>query len=173
MRYKKLRQHRQRRLAVGTAEWSRCNIRRRAKQGNSASLRDSFGMRTCVCFANQSEFEYLLSKQKMRGDASHFCFDGRGDKIRTCDFYVPNVALYQAEPHLVIKFFFAPRALPVVTKPLSSSLSTRQSASHCHSFLFASSATGGAHKRPQAEPHLVIKFFFAPRALPVVTKPLS
>ena len=25
--------------------------------------------------------------------------DGRGDKIRTCDFYVPNVALYQAEPH--------------------------------------------------------------------------
>ena len=26
--------------------------------------------------------------------------DGRGDKIRTCDFYVPNVALYQAEPHL-------------------------------------------------------------------------
>ena len=25
---------------------------------------------------------------------------GRGDKIRTCDFYVPNVALYQAEPHL-------------------------------------------------------------------------
>ena len=36
----------------------------------------------------------------MRGVASHFCFDGRGDKIRTCDFYVPNVALYQAEPHL-------------------------------------------------------------------------
>ena len=29
---------------------------------------------------------------------------GRGDKIRTCDFYVPNVALYQAEPHLDIKF---------------------------------------------------------------------
>ena len=26
--------------------------------------------------------------------------NGRGDKIRTCDFYVPNVALYQAEPHL-------------------------------------------------------------------------
>ena len=31
---------------------------------------------------------------------------GRGDKIRTCDFYVPNVALYQAEPHLVINLFF-------------------------------------------------------------------
>ena len=29
---------------------------------------------------------------------------GRGDKIRTCDFYVPNVALYQAEPHLDIAF---------------------------------------------------------------------
>ena len=26
---------------------SRCNIRRRAKQGNYASLRDTFGMRTC------------------------------------------------------------------------------------------------------------------------------
>ena len=24
---------------------------------------------------------------------------GRGDRIRTCDFYVPNVALYQAELH--------------------------------------------------------------------------
>ena len=35
---------------------------------------------------------------------------------------VPNVALYQAEPHLVIELFLAPRALPVVTKPLSSLL---------------------------------------------------
>jgi hypothetical protein len=26
---------------------------------------------------------------------------GRGDRIRTCDFYVPNVALYQAELHPV------------------------------------------------------------------------
>lgn len=26
---------------------------------------------------------------------------GRGDKIRTCDPYVPNVVLYQTEPHLV------------------------------------------------------------------------
>ena len=25
---------------------------------------------------------------------------GRGDKIRTCGLYVPNVALYQTEPHL-------------------------------------------------------------------------
>ena len=24
---------------------------------------------------------------------------GRGDRIRTCDFYVPNVALYQTELH--------------------------------------------------------------------------
>ena len=39
-----------------------------------------------------------------------------------CGDWVPNVALYQAEPHLVIKLFFAPRALPVVTKPLSSLL---------------------------------------------------
>ncbi len=27
---------------------------------------------------------------------------GRGDRIRTCGLYVPNVALYQTEPHLVI-----------------------------------------------------------------------
>ena len=27
------------------------------------------------------------------------CTGGRGDRIRTCDFYVPNVALYQAELH--------------------------------------------------------------------------
>ena len=27
---------------------------------------------------------------------------GRDDKIRTCDFHVPNVALYQTEPHLVL-----------------------------------------------------------------------
>ena len=30
------------------------------------------------------------------------CKHGRGDRIRTCGFYVPNVALYQAEPHLDI-----------------------------------------------------------------------
>ena len=28
-------------------------------------------------------------------------FLNRRDRIRTCDFYVPNVALYQTEPHLV------------------------------------------------------------------------
>ena len=26
----------------------------------------------------------------------------RGDKIRTCGLYVPNVALYQTEPHLAM-----------------------------------------------------------------------
>jgi hypothetical protein len=26
-------------------------------------------------------------------------FNGRGDRIRTCDIYVPNVALYQSELH--------------------------------------------------------------------------
>ncbi len=26
-------------------------------------------------------------------------FDGRGDEIRTHDLFVPNEALYQAEPH--------------------------------------------------------------------------
>ena len=32
-------------------------------------------------------------------------FSGRGDGIRTHDFYVPNVALYQTEPHLVFCFW--------------------------------------------------------------------
>ena len=31
--------------------------------------------------------------------------NGRGDKIRTCGLYVPNVALYQTEPHLDGDFF--------------------------------------------------------------------
>ena len=47
-------------------------------------------------------------KQKNRLSAvlaCQSCFSktqaGRGDMIRTCDFYVPNVALYQAELHPV------------------------------------------------------------------------
>ena len=28
----------------------------------------------------------------------------RRDRIRTCDFYVPNVALYQAEPHTADRY---------------------------------------------------------------------
>ncbi len=38
---------------------------------------------------------------KRTSTGSPFCI-GRGDKIRTCGLYVPNVALYQTEPHLVI-----------------------------------------------------------------------
>lgn len=30
---------------------------------------------------------------------SGFSNKNRSDRIRTCDLYVPNVALYQAEPH--------------------------------------------------------------------------
>jgi hypothetical protein len=44
-------------------------------------------------FRKQETSKQLIAKR----------LDGRGDKIRTCDFYVPNVALYQAEPHPVIK----------------------------------------------------------------------
>ena len=32
----------------------------------------------------------------------------RRDRIRTCDFYVPNVALYQAEPHPESENFHSP-----------------------------------------------------------------
>ena len=34
-------------------------------------------------------------------------FVGRGDRIRTCGLCVPNAALYQTEPHLVILLNFA------------------------------------------------------------------
>ena len=67
-------------------------------------------------------FKSITLRKNQRGANAPPLIFGRGDKIRTCDFYVPNVALYQAEPHLVIELFLAPRALPVVTKPLSSLL---------------------------------------------------
>ena len=35
-----------------------------------------------------------------KGTAFAVPFDGRGDRIRTCGLFVPNEALYQAEPHL-------------------------------------------------------------------------
>ena len=35
---------------------------------------------------------------------------GRGDRIRTCGLFVPNEALYQAEPHLDFLFFLAASA---------------------------------------------------------------
>src|SRR5688500_15078444 len=33
--------------------------------------------------------------------------DGRGDRIRTCDLYVPNVALYQTELHPASRALYA------------------------------------------------------------------
>ena len=95
--------------------------------------------------------------EKAKGtDEPPLLFFGRGDKIRTCDFYVPNVALYQAEPHLVIELFLAPRALPVVTKPLSSLLCNLPIGKSLPLLFVRFFRHGGAHKRPQAEPHLVL-----------------
>lgn len=37
---------------------------------------------------------------RKKGTAFAVPFDGRGDRIRTCGLFVPNEALYQAEPHL-------------------------------------------------------------------------
>ena len=80
-----------------------------------------YGSSACCSVANITVSK-RMHKQKIKESKCSPLFFGRGDKIRTCDFYVPNVALYQAEPHLVIELFLAPRALPVVTKPLSSLL---------------------------------------------------
>ena len=48
----------------------------------------------------KAQVEIVIYKQKKNRGYCLCSFFGRGDKIRTCDFYVPNVALYQAEPHL-------------------------------------------------------------------------
>src|SRR5690606_25271605 len=41
-----------------------------------------------------------LQRKRPPGEGGLFVESiGRGDRIRTCDFYVPNVALYQAELH--------------------------------------------------------------------------
>ncbi len=40
------------------------------------------------------------NKKEKASEIAFRSFFGRGDKIRTCDLYVPNVALYQTEPHL-------------------------------------------------------------------------
>ena len=42
----------------------------------------------------------FLNAQKTKAHReAGFGFFGRGDRIRTCDLYVPNVALYQTELH--------------------------------------------------------------------------
>ena len=42
----------------------------------------------------------LADRRNTKGMATAIPFVfGRDDRIRTCDFYVPNVALYQTEPH--------------------------------------------------------------------------
>ena len=38
---------------------------------------------------------------KKNDPIGHPFISGRSDKVRTCDLYVPNVALYQAELHSV------------------------------------------------------------------------
>ena len=40
-----------------------------------------------------------LEQKKATREGGLFVILGRGDRIRTCDFYVPNVALYQTELH--------------------------------------------------------------------------
>ena len=58
----------------------------------------------CCSVANITNSK-RMHKQKIKESKCSPLFFGRGDKIRTCDFYVPNVALYQAEPHLDGGFF--------------------------------------------------------------------
>ncbi len=41
-----------------------------------------------------------MGKQKQPSIWKAVFIDGRGDRIRTCGLFVPNEALYQAEPHL-------------------------------------------------------------------------
>ena len=43
--------------------------------------------------------DFLWLKKKKACNHNGYRLFGRGDGIRTRDFYVPNVALYQTEPH--------------------------------------------------------------------------
>ena len=90
--------------------WSRWNIRRRAKQDSNFSFAPKFSCnykkaKRKAINASVEKLESVgsIETRKSERKARIFLF-GRGDKIRTCDFYVPNVALYQAEPHLDIEF---------------------------------------------------------------------
>ena len=55
-----------------------------------------------IRFADSKRF-IISNIQRNKGNPNKFGLPlfGRDDRIRTCDFYVPNVALYQTEPHLV------------------------------------------------------------------------
>ena len=80
---------------------------------------------------------------------------------------LPNHARYQLRYIPIFYLIFSLQlsaALPVVTKSLSAlSLKACHSPSHCHSFFLASSATGGARKRPQLRyiPIFYLVFYFA------------
>ena len=51
-----------------------------------------------ICAQNAKSCDQM---RKWRGETvkNFKQFNGRGDRIRTCDIYVPNVALYQSELH--------------------------------------------------------------------------
>ena len=50
-------------------------------------------IRFCKAFT-QKETTRCVKRSEFSSD---FLKNGRGDRIRTCDLYVPNVALYQAK----------------------------------------------------------------------------
>ena len=51
----------------------------------------------CIIF---SDFFLIPNIKRLKIAPNPESSYGRGDGIRTHDFYVPNVALYQTEPHL-------------------------------------------------------------------------
>ena len=59
--------------------------------------------RTCAV-AEQQPSRMKASRPCKRGGVKPPLLHGRDDKIRTCGLCVPNAALYQTEPHLVLHF---------------------------------------------------------------------
>ena len=58
---------------------------------------------------------------------------GRADRIRTCDLFVPNEALYQAEPHLEMLLFDLKEVVEVTGfEPAASSSRTKRSTKLSH-----------------------------------------
>ncbi len=77
---------------------------------------------------------------------------GRNDRIRTCDILLPKQARYHLRYIPIIYFLLSRQmsaALPVATNALTTLVTlSRHSLSCRHFFFLASSATGGARKRP-------------------------
>ena len=130
-------------------------------------------MRFFVVFAlynRADKVESQASIQKSKGEAKPLLLIfGRNDRIRTCDILLPKQARYHLRYIPKFDFFilFAPQgkalaygALPVAVT--ASRVALLAFCDGCHSLFLASSASGGARKRPHLRyiPKIIFSCFF-------------